>query len=67
MPAPALDSHQDASPTFSIPADELWRFWLEVAGRQPRTRLISQDTAHRQTLHVQRSRIFDFPISCAPR
>lgn len=59
--APTRSQGHDASPRFDVPADRLWRLWLTVAARQPRTRLLAQDATHRLTLHVQRSRVFRFP------
>lgn len=50
-----------ASPQFRVSAERLWQLWLAVAARQPRTKLLAQDSTHRRTLHVQRSRVFRFP------
>ncbi len=46
---------------FAVSADHLWRAWLAVTARQPRTKLAAQNADKRLTLHFQRSRVFRFP------
>jgi hypothetical protein len=46
---------------FHLRAAELWRAWMDVAARQPRTVLRAQDEGTRRSLHVQRSRVLHFP------
>lgn len=60
-PPQAPDKGHGASPTFDIPGDELWRIWLVVAARQPRTELLAQNAEDRRSVHVQRSRVFRYP------
>jgi uncharacterized protein (DUF1499 family) len=48
-------------PVFDMDADRLWRAWLNVAARQPRTALRTRDEHERRSLHVQRSAVFRFP------
>ena len=46
---------------FELPAEGLFEAWLEVAGRQPRTRALRVDRARRRSLHVQHSPTLRFP------
>jgi uncharacterized protein (DUF1499 family) len=56
-PGPA---HAEA-PVFHLGADGLWRAWLYIAARQPRTALRTRDEHERRSLHVQRSALLRFP------
>ena len=49
------------SPVFPIDAADLWRAWMDLAARQPRTVLRAQDERTLRSLHVQRSRVLHFP------
>ncbi|MGH8272716.1 MAG: DUF1499 domain-containing protein [Gammaproteobacteria bacterium] len=49
------------SPRFPVNAGALWRAWLELTARAPRTRLIAKDSDERRSFHIQRSKIFRFP------
>ena len=49
------------NPVFPIDAAELWRAWMDFAARQPRTVLGAQDERTLRSLHVQRSRVLQFP------
>jgi uncharacterized protein (DUF1499 family) len=46
---------------FHLGADGLWRAWLYIAARQPRTALRTRDEHERRSLHVQRSALLRFP------
>ena len=56
-PGPA----DQAGPVFHLRAAELWRAWMAFAARQPRTVLRAQDERTLRSLHVQRSRVLQFP------
>ena len=56
-PGPA----DQAGPLFPLRAAKLWRAWMDVAARQPRTVLRAQDQRTLRSLHVQRSRALHFP------
>lgn len=47
-------AHHQA-PSFDVPPGRLFRVWLVLAARQPRTELIAQDERALRSLHVQRT------------
>jgi uncharacterized protein (DUF1499 family) len=48
-------------PRFAVSVDALWRAWLDLAARMPRTRLIAQNEGEHRSFHIQRSLVFRFP------
>ena len=59
-PGSPMPAHAE-SPVFPLEAADLWRAWMDVAARQPRTTLGMKDERTFSSLHVQRSSLFHFP------